>query len=143
MRHQAGAALFMAMLMLLVLSFLAAVVLSGANMDLKMASAAGSRLLAVHQVEGSMNEILSSSGLSSIIAGMSEGESMDTSALLTGSDGSMEVVSEVECRRTYTASSTNAIPSCRYVRLELNQTYGKSAMASTSVHAGLEQPLLD
>jgi Tfp pilus assembly protein PilX len=141
--HQSGAALVMAMLMLLMLSFLGAIVLSNANMDLKMTSAAGSRLVAVHQAEGALNAITSDATLSTTIATMTKGQVIDTSTLLTGSLGDLEMVTEVECKRSYEASSTNALPSCRYVRLELNQTYGKAGVATTSVHAGLEQPLLD
>lgn len=142
MNRQNGAALFMTLLMLMVLSFIGAVVLSGAGMDLKMTAASGSHMVANYQAEGDVNTIVNSSDLTDAITDLNVGESVSSSGLLSGSDGSLELVSEVTCQRSYAASSTNAITECRYARLSLKQTYGKADAASTTVSAGIEQPLL-
>lgn len=142
MKNQNGAALFMTMLMLMVLSFIGAVVLNGASMDLRMTAASGSHLAANYQAEGDVNSIINDGDLTSTITSLDEGEVIDTDSLLTDSDGELTLVSDVTCQRSYDASSTNAISSCRYARITLNQTYGKADAATTTVSVGIEQPLL-
>ncbi|WP_220718793.1 hypothetical protein [Agarivorans litoreus] len=139
---QQGAALFVAMLFLLILSFLGGVLLSSANQGLKVVSAMGDRVGAEHLLEGEMNELILAPSLQSVIGAMTPAASMAVSTMVTGADGTMLHTVDSVCARSFTASSNNAITQCRYVRVDATKNYGKANRASTSIAAGIEQPML-
>jgi type IV pilus assembly protein PilX len=139
---QQGAALIMAMLMLILLSMLGATLLSGANQELKTAGAASERTVAEHWLEGELNKVLIDEELSSVISTMIMNVSIEAASRLSGASGTLEATDEVNCKRSFSASSTNVTPVCRYIRVENSRTYGKAGVASQTIAAGVEQPLL-
>ena len=141
-KSQQGAALFVAMLFLLILSFLGGVLLSSANQGLKVVSAMGDRVGAEHLLEGEMNQLILEPNLQGVIGAMAPAASMAVSTMVTGADGTMIHTVDSVCARSFTASSNNAITQCRYVRVDATKTYGKANRASTSIAAGIEQPML-
>ncbi|GDY27796.1 hypothetical protein AHAT_36860 [Agarivorans sp. Toyoura001] len=140
--RQQGAALFVAMLFLLILSFLGGVLLSAANQGLKVVSAMGDRLGAEHSLEGEMNQLIWEPNLQGVIGSMAPSASMAVSTMVTGASGSLIHTVDSVCARSFSASSNNAITQCRYIRVDATKNYGKANRASTSIAAGIEQPIL-
>jgi len=141
-KRQQGVALIMAMLMLILLSMLGAALLSGANQELKTAGAASERTVAEHWLEGELNKVLTDDDLSPVISTMAMNVQVDASSQLSGTSGTLEATMEVNCKRSFSASSTSVTPVCRYVRVENSVAYGKAGVASQTIAAGVEQPLL-
>jgi hypothetical protein len=141
-RTQSGAALFVAMIFLLILSFLGGVLLSNSNQGLKIVSAMGDRLGAEHELEGEMSELVIDPDLQGAIGSMVPAASMPVSDFVAGADGTLRHTVDGVCSRSFNASSNNAITQCRYVRADANKSYGKANRASTSIAAGIEQPML-
>ncbi len=141
-RSQNGAALFVAMIFLLILSFLGGVLLSNSNQGLKVAAAMGDRLGAEHALEGEMNQLVIDPNLQGAIGSMTPAESMAISGFVAGADGTLSHTIDGVCARSFSASSNNAITQCRYLRADANKKYGKANRASTSIAAGIEQPML-
>ncbi|UPW17757.1 hypothetical protein M0C34_16185 [Agarivorans sp. TSD2052] len=139
---QQGAALFVAMLFLLILSFLGGVLLTSANQGLKVVSAMSDRLGAEHVLEGDMNELVIEPTLQGVIGSMSPASSMAVATMVADADGTLSHNVDSVCARSFNASSNNAITECRYVRVQVTKHYGKSKRSATSLAAGLEQPLL-
>ncbi|WP_432461047.1 hypothetical protein [Agarivorans sp. QJM3NY_25] len=142
LRTQSGAALFVAMLFLLILSFLGGVLLSSANQGLKVVSAMGDRLGAENVLEGEMDQLIMEPSLQSLIGSMPAASSMSASSVVPGVDGTLSHTVDNVCSRSINASSNNAISQCRYIRVVADKSYGKGARAATSLAAGIEQPLL-
>lgn len=143
MKHrQTGAALFVALMLLMILSVLGGVMLSTSGQGAKVTVAMGERIQSEQRVEGQFNQLVAHGDLQSSIGSMASGDSMAVSGFVADALGDLTHSVDGTCSRSYTASSGNAISNCRYVRSQITESYGKNASGSTSLAGGIEQPLL-
>ncbi len=144
MTKQKGVALFIAMLMLLMLTAIGSVLLSGSNLDLKMADAAAQRMASDQLLEGAIEDILTSTttaakfGADSSDITVASGAFDDVSATATPRG-------ETACKRTLNPNQVKGF-SCRYVDVRVSTEHGRSKSgggkwAVNAMNAGVEQPI--
>ncbi|WP_108652175.1 pilus assembly PilX family protein [Dongshaea marina] len=146
-RKEKGAALFVAVLIIIPLTLLAVVVMSTSGLDLKMAGASAGFVQSSHILEGAMEETLDDTNLPGDLASMTSAATMTKNPAM-GGIVTFTYRAEITCKRRVDASSTNTIPACRYVDAAVSQGYGKartsdgSRIGQVGLTVGVEQPVL-
>lgn len=139
---QQGAALIIAMLMLVLLTAIGVALMQTSSQDLKMADAAAEKKMITNMLEGAVDETIFQSGMSNTISNLNNDISFSSSTF-DNANGVMSDRGEFDCKRSFNGSSTNVMTSCKYVDLEITSTYGKGGIAQAAIAAGIEQAIIN
>lgn len=142
LKRQRGAALFIAMLLLILLTSLGVMVMTETDMDLKMTGAAVSRELAEQRLEGAASELLTSVVAQENFIQLDKGDTGTASSTVYDTVSiSLEGRGDFGCRRSFAATSTDLMD-CRFVQVDMADSYGKGRTGQVGLGLGVEQPFL-
>ncbi|ADN74999.1 type IV pilus assembly protein PilX [Ferrimonas balearica DSM 9799] len=142
MNRQQGMVLVVSILILLVLTLIAAGLASRATMTTQMASASNARGTALHLANGAQAGYVEQQrlarGASLLITNNGVNTTVDAG---TGANNQLTFRIETQCRRSRTATASSVM-ACRQNELESTVNFGKNQRGQLSVVAGVEQPVL-
>lgn len=142
MKQEQGAALIIAMLIMVLLVAIGMSLMKTSSQDLKMADAAAERKMLMNMLEGANDEALAQGGISTTISNLDD-ELNFSSAAFAETGVTMTPRGEYDCKRSFNASSTNVMTSCKYVDIRVSSQYGKGNVARLSITAGVEQGIIN
>jgi len=140
--RQQGAALIIAMLIMILLTGIGMSLMRASSQDLKMAGAAAEKKMISNMLEGAIDETLSQTSMSTTLSNLESDISFSSSAF-DDTSGTISDRGEFDCKRSHNASSTNVMTSCKYADVILNSRYGKGDIAQLTVSAGVEQGIIN
>jgi type IV pilus assembly protein PilX len=141
MREQQGITLFIVIIVLVLVTSLAAAVITETRLGQSAIGLIQEKLAGEQEILSGVESIISDSGLVNVIMGMRVDDSINMSADLFHTQASITLRDETYCKRSESASSINII-NCRNVRIDFNQQSGTRRVQGNRITSGIEQPFL-
>lgn len=140
---QQGAVLFLALIVLVVMTIIGLGLATNSGLSLRMAGSASERIEAITQVQGAQRSVIATNDFRKLLANGTESVTLPADiGLQLGTKNALIMGSgEASCQRSSYASSTNLIR-CRRAEITTTIEFGKHNMGEITQVVGIEQEIL-